>query len=278
MARRPIESIAILVHPQQRMPYGAFLRRIIDQCWKPEGRRVFIQEPFAANAPKADCAIVHVDLTHVPPVYAEWAARFPLTVNARALDISKRRICTTLVGPNDDWNGPVVVKTDLNHRGDSERRLGQTVPDHDWILPDEGYRMFDRKSDVPDRVWRDAGLVVQKLHVERHGEWYVLHQWFFLGDRDIVSTYYGTSPMLKQATMTKRPPLTFNIPDALRARRAELGFDYGKFDYVIEEGVPHLIDANTTPNNGTRIDTRRCAVLCAHLAPGIDAIAERALA
>ena len=37
------------------------------------------------------------------------------------------------------------------------------------------------------------------------------------------------------------------IPEVLRARRSELGFDYGKFDYVLQAGQPVLLDANSTP-------------------------------
>jgi hypothetical protein len=268
-----LSSIAILVHARQKITFGAFLRRIVDDCWKPEGRRVTVNVPYARPV-SAEAAIVHVDMTRPPPVFSEFAKLHPVALNADVRDISKRRVCTTLVDADDSYDGPVIVKTDLNHRGDSERRLGFALPDWSWILPETGYRTFDRKADVPARVWRDDGLVVQRLHVERAGDRYLLRQWFFLGDRDICSDYHGAEPVVKQANVVVRPPLHHEVPESLRRRRAELGFDYGKFDYVIENGEAVLIDANPTPDNGTRIGNDRCAIICRHLAPGIDSFAQ----
>jgi hypothetical protein len=37
------------------------------------------------------------------------------------------------------------------------------------------------------------------------------------------------------------------VADALRAERARLGFDYGKFDFISHDGRPILFDVNRTP-------------------------------
>jgi hypothetical protein len=37
------------------------------------------------------------------------------------------------------------------------------------------------------------------------------------------------------------------VPDDLRETRRRLGFDYGKWDFVLHEGRAVLIDANKTP-------------------------------
>jgi hypothetical protein len=37
------------------------------------------------------------------------------------------------------------------------------------------------------------------------------------------------------------------VPDELRQRRHELGFNYGKFDFVLHQGKAILLDANKTP-------------------------------
>ena len=37
------------------------------------------------------------------------------------------------------------------------------------------------------------------------------------------------------------------MPDELRVVRAALGFDYGKFDFVLRNGKPILLDVNRTP-------------------------------
>lgn len=40
---------------------------------------------------------------------------------------------------------------------------------------------------------------------------------------------------------------TIAVPEELRAERHRLGFDYGKFDFVVRDGVAILLDANKTP-------------------------------
>ncbi|MEX2297856.1 MAG: hypothetical protein WD715_10595 [Dongiaceae bacterium] len=271
---RPIKSIALLIDPQLKMTRGAFLRRIVQDYWRPSGRRVRAQAPYELSPKGFDAAMVHVDLTFIPPVFSECAALYPVALNGRVTDISKRRICTTLVGPDDSYDGPVMVKTDLNHRGRVEQRWrGYQPPDLSWVLPTGAYRVFDRKRDVPTRVWSEPALVVQRLHVQRIGDRYQLNQWFFLGDRDIVSVWESSEPYVKRETVLHRPPFSYEVPDAIRRRRAELDFDYGKFDYVIEDGEAVLLDANMAPDNGIAIDNERCAIICETLAAGIDAFA-----
>ena len=40
---------------------------------------------------------------------------------------------------------------------------------------------------------------------------------------------------------------------ALRAWRARLGFDYGKFDFVVRDGEPVLFDVNRTPTMASNL-------------------------
>jgi len=54
---------------------------------------------------------------------------------------------------------------------------------------------------------------------------------------------------------------------ALPARR-KLGFDYGKFDYVVHEGRAHLLDANRTP--GALQDGKLNLVIGGKLARGVE--------
>jgi hypothetical protein len=268
-----IRSIVVLLHPRQGMSRGAFVRRLATDHWIPEGRRM--TGYGGSSPPSADAAILHIDLTHIPEEYTQLAERYPVAVNIRARDISKRRVCTTLVSADDAYDGPVIVKTDRNHRGLPEESLGLNDPSaRKPRLPDGDYPIFARKGMVPAWMWQDPDLVVQRLHVQREGALYVLHMWFFLGNRDIVSTYYGTEPVVKLANVVRKAPLHDDVPEAMRRRRAELGFDYGKFDYVIEDGEAVLLDANLTPNNGDQLHNERAGEICAHLAPGIDSIGE----
>jgi len=41
--------------------------------------------------------------------------------------------------------------------------------------------------------------------------------------------------------------LAISVPEELHAMWARLGFDFGKFDYVVRDGQIVLLDANRTP-------------------------------
>ena len=278
-------TIAILTHAQQGLRPGSTLARIADEHWSLHGHRIVIHRGLD-TPPPADIAIQHVDLTRVPKPYLDLSTHYPRTINGAVADISKRRISTDLLGEDDDFFGPVMVKTDLNHAGMPERLLRQALPglrarllsllEHrlpcTWFghLPGDQYLLFERKDMVPRWVWRCRGLVVQPLHVERRGHLFAMHQWYFLGDRDCVSTFLSSTPVVKLATVVERLPLHADVPAAMRRRRAELKFDYGKFDYVAPNGEPNLLDANRTPDEGPEFPTNpRVSAICAALAGGL---------
>jgi len=60
------------------------------------------------------------------------------------------------------------------------------------------------------------------------------------------------------------------VPAALRAERQRLGFDYGKFDFVIHDGEPVLLDANRTPWAARPADRAAMKSSNADLAHGIE--------
>lgn len=258
MAKR----IAILTHARQGLNEDYFLAAIARAFWEPAGHSVVVHAG-TSTPPPADLAFLHIDLTLVPEAYRSLPASFPRTVNGSVFDISKRRIADGLVHPGDDYDGPVVVKTDLNHSGVRERALRQA--EGRWLSglrdrlpprwrgqpPGGSYCVYDRPRLVPGWVWRSPHLVVQQLFTERRGGDYVIHQWFFLGEAGIVSSMTGSEPLLKWVNHTALLPLHDEVPDEIRRRRVELGFDYGKFDYVVQDGRGRLLDANATPHRGT---------------------------
>jgi hypothetical protein len=98
-----------------------------------------------------------------------------------------------------------------------------------------------------------------------------MNQWFFLGDADIVSTLLAPTPLVAMASVAERLPLHSDVPEELRRRRAELGFDYGKFDYIVHEGRPRLLDANRTPHlDSDSPFMPRIQAICGALAKGLE--------
>jgi hypothetical protein len=94
---------------------------------------------------------------------------------------------------------------------------------------------------------------------------YCLRQWLFFGDREVGSIAYSRHPVVKANRIIKRERIS-EFPDELRRRREALGFDYGKFDYVIADGEVVLYDANRTPVDRAG---RATSDLVRHLATGI---------
>src|SRR5262249_433529 len=117
-----IRRIVILTHRQQGLDPDYYLGRCKRQVWELQGRTVLVHEG-TADPPAADVGFLHVDLTVVPAAYAELAKRYPRCVNGAVTDISKRRISRWQVARDDAYDGPVIVKTNLNHLGHSEQRL-----------------------------------------------------------------------------------------------------------------------------------------------------------
>jgi hypothetical protein len=58
------------------------------------------------------------------------------------------------------------------------------------------------------------------------------------------------------------------VPEELRRKRNELGFDYGKFDYAISDGRLVLFDTNPTP--GMPFESERYRPKALHLAAGLE--------
>jgi hypothetical protein len=249
------DALAILTHAEQGLDPGYFLAAIVDEVWRPAGRRVLVHQGLRPPPPAA-MALLHVDLTRVPAAYAALARQYPRCLNAGVLDIAKRSIAERRL------------------RRGLANWLGQRLPGR-WSgrPPGGAYRVYERRALVPAWVWRQPELVVQRFLAERQGAHYALHQWFFLGEASVVSTLLGAEPLVKWQSRVGDLPLHDEVPAEIRRRRAELGFDYGKFDYVVQEGRAWLLDANTTPHLGGSPpwSERQLAVL-RRLGAGLDSL------
>lgn len=256
--------LAILVHRYDAFEQTRYFAWALVQRWRDQGIQASIlREPTTRT--QADIALLHVDMTVVPTDYLEWAAAFPRAINGLVGDISKRRVSRQLVHRGDGYQGAVIVKTDLNCGGKPEerqrRRASQASARHRWLglfprraarveQPGAGeYRVYDSPGDVPEQVWTDPRLVVERFMPERHGALFGLRMWVFMGDRETHMLSYSTTPVAKAAAIVRQEPLG-EVPPELRQRRREMGFDFGKFDYVVSDGRPVLLDANRTPTVG----------------------------
>jgi hypothetical protein len=199
----------------------------------------------------ADLAILHVDNTELEPDYRTLASRYPRSLNSGVMNIGKRAVSGALLARDSAWNGPVIVKTELNAMGAPELFHNQVailrrrpLP-HPKVTALGEYVVHQAMRDVPDGVWRDPSRVVEKFIPESDPRGFAMRTWVFMGARERCTRNVAPRPMIKAADVIVREPV--DVPDELRAERRRLGFDFGKFDFVMHAGKAVLLDANPTP-------------------------------
>jgi len=249
-------SILILTHEYDEFPNAAYLIKGLIRPWQEMGHRVQVSRGLPRSA-DADIVVQHADLSVLPPDYVEFAKQFPAGVNRNAIDLRKRVVSRHLVASGDSWTGPVIVKSDLNSGGTQERiynwkalTLNRPSPCPSPHLF-TSYPIYASQAEVPDSVWADPSLVVERFLPERDEKGYWVRFWIFLGDVERCNRICGPDPVVKGANMITIEPIP--VPEVLRAERERLGFDYGKFDFVDHEGEIVLLDANRTPTGAAVI-------------------------
>ena len=264
------------------------------QIWQSLGFTVLIQRGCERGT-RSDLVIPQIDLSVLPEEYRRLLAAKKLVVNRGVVDIRKSAFSRNLVTEDDAYAGPVIVKTDSNFGGRPERQavsrmaLRRRIPLHfhgiarvlrkiavsgslarlayaDFLDPHK-YPVFSSKQDVPRGVFKNGSLVVEKFRPERESRFYFLRSYAFLGSEGLAVRTKSEHPVVKGAGGTD---LEFvPVAESILAMRHELGFDYGKFDYVMHEGEAVLLDINATPTFGRAYapDVRR--KIAAQLAKGI---------
>ena len=222
-----------------------------------------------------DAALLHVDSTIVEDRYLSLKSQFARTINFGTGNISKRKVSRLLLSGADDWTGKVIVKADLNNDGGMEilhnraaQHEGRSIP-HPGVKLTGPYRVLNSLRDVPDALWRDPAMIVERFvpEVDDHG--FALRTWVFMGPRERCNRIVTAAPISKAADVLRLDPV--DIPDELRAERERLNFDFGKFDFVIHDGQPLLLDANRTPGVAPAIEGMLKAG-ARNLAEGLDAL------
>ena len=226
--------------------------------------------------PSGDVALLHVDATIVAEEYLAVASRYAGTINFGCRDISKRTVSRSLLAKGDDWEGKVIVKGNLNAGGFMEVNHNEIAvrfgfpPPHPEATRSPPYQVHERLNDVPDEVWSDATLVVEKFIPEPDADGgYALHTWVFMGSSERCTRLITSDHISKAGDVLRYEPV--EVPAQLRAERERLGFDFGKFDFVMHDGQPMLLDANRTPGTATAIQALMKAG-APKLATGLDGL------
>ena len=256
--------IAILMHQSDsENTVRRYLINLFKKYWQQDGHEVFYLFGTDRFAP-ADLIFVHVDLSEVPKSYLEFARQYPVAVNGKIRNIKKSTFSQNLLHAKDQWDGPVIVKTEKNAAGVPERWRGNYLKkiqnkllsafniDHSdlklfspRIKSPYDYPVYNHISEVPRHYFYHPGLIVQKFTPEREDGYYCLRYMSFLGDRITCSRLKSRNPIVTGAS-TDVVEHSVNPHSEILAMREKLNFDYGKFDYVVVNGNPLLLDTNKT--------------------------------
>src|ERR1700678_3219713 len=109
-------TILLVTHASDRFHARSFLVQSLFEHWASAGHEVIVRGG-PRGLPAADVAFLHADGTEIPAEYTEALARYPVVVNGKTGDVTKRAISRNLVNSPADFQGPVIVKTNRNSGG-----------------------------------------------------------------------------------------------------------------------------------------------------------------
>jgi hypothetical protein len=111
------------------------------EVWRSRGVEI-IHRAGWRNLPAADLVILHVDTSVVPEGFERALGEYPRVWNRRCTDIRKRSLPErglVIAGP-EEYDGPVIVKTDFNSAAVPELRLFRRRGW--WANPAEQWRLW----------------------------------------------------------------------------------------------------------------------------------------
>lgn len=260
-------KIAVVVHRDDSgFDSARYLLKLLMELWQERGVTIEIVRDVDRSI-SADLVIPHINLTVLPPDYVEFMSGHPQVVNRHLVDISKSRISSNIIGPDDPYDGPVIVKTDRNYGGRPERRM---LGDGATTLDPQNYPIYDTPADVPAEMFSDEHLVVEKFVPEVDETGYHLRNWTFFGGQGINKVVRSNERIVKARNVIDREEVS--VPDGLRSIRADLRVDFAKLDYVIREGKPVLLDVNRTPTYRGPRPSESVKKLVGVMANGIESL------
>jgi hypothetical protein len=234
------------------------------KLWQRQGSDIRVSA--GCNYVPANLAIMHVDTTVVGDEYLELGARYPVALNGKVKDILKTSTSCHLLKKDDSYQGPVIVKTNANYGGVNEflretASSNSTIPptfiDRPWrkreMIQSLNYPIFERLADVPQGVWKNNKLIVEKFLPERleNGD-YRCCVYIFFGEQEFGGWLSSPKPVIKSSNATGMGVLD-QIPPALTELRKASGFNFGKFDYIEVNGEVFVYDMNKTTAFGPEI-------------------------
>ena len=181
--------------------------------WKAAGHRITMGP---ADNIDTDIGILHIDLTRIDKKSLPKNPSHRPFLNGQVLDISKSRFSTLKLLPGDSWDGPVIIKSNLNYYGAPEwrnnshgffERKRRKLSEKSWrlarMLPPHKYPVLSKLSDVPGWVWENPELIVERFMPERERGLYCMRGWMFFGKRGYTYKVFSESNIIKARNVTE---------------------------------------------------------------------------
>ena len=216
-----------------------------------------LDHPGNENA--ASVAFVHLDLTELPAEFLTIGYQYVHAINGKAATIDRRLYSRLRLLVNEDYAGPVIVKTFRNSRGFPElryaarknifNRVGHvarklSVPDYkERKCP--CYRVYDSVADVPPAVWDDERLFVERFAPGNLTLPLLRYKYNFFLDIEQNTRSTFSSVIYDDRTVEKFEVVA-EVPDEVRRVRRDLHLDYGAIEYFVVDDDCFVIDANKT--------------------------------
>lgn len=249
--------VVVTAHGHPTLLESGYLVRHVAEHWRARGVR-FLLAVGPHGAPPGDVGWQHLDATRVGRAYQRLLARYPVRINGGEANVEKQNVASHLVGREDDWQGPVIVKTALNYGGRADdwaaswrplrhpmfHRLRNGLPA--WLtgrMDPRQYPVYEEKAAVPGWIWRDRRLVVQRFLAEREGGRYAIRRWFFFGPCEFGYRSLSSDAIVMGDDHPAWETLA-EVPPELRTLRTRLALDYGKIDYAVVGGEAVVYDVN----------------------------------
>jgi len=237
---------------------GQYIFQRALQVLKPAGLDYHVLDYPDANL-SASVSMVHVDLTVVPDQYFPGKANYRKNLNGDARSIHRLLYSKARISSVNEYEGPVIVKTVLNHRGLPElvyRRRHDVLFKLGYLLQGvfdkqaktrycPEYQVYDSARNVPDQVWQDQRLMVERFLPGVLTPPIAKCRYDFFLDVCLHTRVIYDDILADHGKVREIVHLT-EVPQAVMNVRQQLGLDFGSIDYFEVDGQAIVVDANKT--------------------------------
>lgn len=215
----------------------------------------------------ADIVAVCIDKTQVPKKWIHKIMNTKATIlNFSTLDISKRHFSKLILDKHSQYSGKVIVKTNRNAHGGPEmiedvvmnnaRRFDLEQVTERELIENKGklfiqtYLVYKSANEVPLFFWDSPDLIIEKfIDKPSHNKYYRVYFYSFFGDRGICG-YIDSKHQIVRWENSELVKYIQPIP-IVHQWQKELKIDFGRFDFLYNDGEWMLIDVNKTEGSSS---------------------------